>query len=178
MRKLSILILSALSVFALAAEDSTNNHDHHHNMGDHHPMMQGHHHGMEGMHKGTDSSIAGKPGDPDKVSRTIEVTMNDQMRFIPDRISVKSGETVRFNVKNAGKIPHEMVIGTMDELKEHAEMMRQMPNMKHAEPNMITLAGGQSGTLVWQFGKPGTVDFACLIPGHMEAGMVGQIEVK
>jgi uncharacterized cupredoxin-like copper-binding protein len=163
-----------LPVFALAAEDNAEDHG----MEDHHPMSQGHHHDMEGMHEHTHASMAGKPGDLDKASRTIEVTMNDHMRFIPDQISVKPGETIRFNVKNAGKIPHEMVIGTMDELKEHAEMMRQMPNMKHAEPNMIALAGGQSGTLVWQFGKPGTVDFACLIPGHMEAGMVGQIEVK
>jgi uncharacterized cupredoxin-like copper-binding protein len=152
--------------------------DHHGMKEGHHPAMQGHHHGMEEMHKDAHASMAGKPGDPDKVSRTIEVTMDDHMHFTPDRISVKSGEIIRFNVKNAGKIPHEMVIGSMDELKEHAEMMRQMPNMKHAEPNMITLAGGQHGALVWQFGKPGTVDFACLIPGHMEAGMVGQIGVK
>ncbi|BAW79643.1 cupredoxin-like protein [Candidatus Nitrosoglobus terrae] len=170
MRKLPILVLSILSAFALAAEDSA--HHGHHDIEDHH------HHGMEDMHEHAHSSTAGKPGNPDKVSQTIEITMNDQMRFIPDQISVKSGEIVKFSMKNAGKIPHEMVIGTMDELKEHAEMMHRMPDMKHDEPNAISLAGGESGSLVWQFGKPGTVDFACLIPGHMEAGMVGKIEVK
>jgi len=57
-------------------------------------------------------------------------------------------------------------------------MMRKMPGMKHAEPNMITLNAGQTGGIVWQFDKAGEVDFACLIPGHMEAGMVGKVKVK
>ena len=66
----------------------------------------------------------------------------------------------------------------MDELKEHAELMRKMPGMEHDEPNMATLKPGQRGDIVWQFDKPGTVDFACLSPGHMEAGMVGKVKVK
>ena len=125
---------------------------------------------------GHDSAV-GQAGDPAKISRTIKVTMEDTFRFTPDVIKVKAGETIRFFVKNAGKIPHEMVIGSMDELKEHAKMMLKMPTMQ-PEPNMIALKPGQHGSLVWQFGKPGTVDFACLVPGHMEAGMVGKIEVK
>jgi uncharacterized cupredoxin-like copper-binding protein len=112
------------------------------------------------------------------VDRTIEVTLDDAMRFTPDNISVKAGETVRFFVRNAGKIPHEMVIGSLDELKAHAEMMRKMPGMEHAEPNMITLKAGQRGGIVWQFDKSGSVDFACLIPGHMEAGMMGKVMVE
>lgn len=127
---------------------------------------------------GEHDSAMGQAGDPAKVSRTIEVTMADSMRFTPDEIKVKAGETIRFFVKNTGKIPHEMVVGTADELKEHAEEMRKMPGMQHAEPNMIALKPGQRGSIVWQFDKPGTVDFACLVPGHMEAGMVGKIEVE
>lgn len=100
------------------------------------------------------------------------------MRFSPSQISVKEGETIRFFVKNVGKTQHEMVIGTADELKEHAEMMRKMPSMQHAEPNMVTLAPGKRGGVVWQFSKAGQVDFACLIPGHMEAGMKGMISVE
>lgn len=169
-KTLAILILGALPALALAAGG--------HGMDGH--QMPGH--DMAGMHKempgDMSASMAGKPGDPAKVSRTIEVTMDDNMRFTPSLISVKTGETVRFFIKNTGKLPHEMVIGTLDELKEHAEMMRKMPGMKHAGPNMITLAAGQRGGLVWQFDKPGTVDFACLVPGHMEAGMVGKVEVK
>jgi uncharacterized cupredoxin-like copper-binding protein len=118
---------------------------------------------------------AGRPGDPAKVDRTVDIGMDDTMRYNPDRIDVKAGETVRFFIKNNGKTDHEMVIGTLEELKEHAEMMRKMPSMQHAEPNMIRLAPGQRGGIVWQFDKAGTVNFACLIPGHMEAGMVGKI---
>jgi uncharacterized cupredoxin-like copper-binding protein len=71
-----------------------------------------------------------------------------------------------------------MVIGTLDELKEHAESMRKMPGMEHTEPNMVTLKSDLRGDIVWQFDKPGTVDFACLSPGHMEAGMVGKVIVR
>jgi len=130
------------------------------------------------MHQDMHASTAGRPGDPAKVSRTIEVSMDDSMRFAPDKISVKAGETIRFFVRNRGKLRHEMVIGTMDDLKQHAQEMRKMPDMKHAEPNMTSLAPGQRGGIVWQFDKPGTVDFACLVPGHMEAGMLGKVEVR
>lgn len=133
---------------------------------------------IAGMHQEEHNSDAGRAGDPSKVSRTIEVIMDDSMRFTPSQISVKTGETIRFFVKNAGKVPHEMVIGTASELKEHAEMMRQMPGMKHADSNTITLAPGKRGGIVWQFDKTGLVEFACLIPGHTEAGMKGTISVK
>jgi len=136
------------------------------------------HSGMAGMHSEEHASAAGQPGEQAKVSRTIEVTMDDNMRFNPGLITVKAGETIRFFVKNVGKTQHEMVIGTADELKEHAEMMRKMPGMQHAEPNMVTLAPGKRGGVVWQFSKAGQVDFACLIPGHMEAGMKGLITVE
>ena len=119
----------------------------------------------------------GHPGDPLKVTRTIEVTMDDSMRFTPSEILVKTGQTVRFVAKNAGRITHEMVIGTMADLKAHAAAMRQMSGMGHAEPNMVTVAAGQTGALVWMFDQPGTVVFACLVPGHMEAGMIGKVKV-
>ena len=122
--------------------------------------------------------VNGRPGDPAKVSRVIDMTMDDTMRFTPDRITVKAGETVRFFLKNTGQVPHEFVIGSMDELREHAEMMRRMPEMKHEEPNSITLEPRQVGGVVWQFDRPGAVDFACLVPGHFEAGMVGKVQVE
>lgn len=127
---------------------------------------------------GEHDDAMGQAGGPAKVSSTIEVMMSDNMRFTPDEIKVKAGDTIRFNVKNAGQIPHEMVIGSMKELEEHAETMRKMPGLQHTEPNMIALKPRQKGSIVWKFGKPGTVDFACLVPGHMEAGMIGKIEVE
>src|SRR3546814_705675 len=167
-RPLSILILSALPALALASG----------NHADGHAMPA---HGMPGHDMSTMSNASspiGQPGDPAKVTRTIEVTMDDSMRFTPSEIQVKAGETVRFFIKNKGNIPHEMVIGSIADLKTHAAEMRKMPGMKHAEPNMITLAPGKMGGLVWRFDQAGIVDFACLVPGHMEAGMVGKVKVS
>ena len=124
------------------------------------------------------ASTLGKPGDPQKVTRTIEVDMNDTMRFKPANIKVKRGETIRFIVRNSGKVKHEMVLGTIKELKEHAELMRKFPEMEHSDPNQVSVEPGMTGELVWQFTKAGTFDFACLVPGHFEAGMVGKVRVS
>jgi len=124
------------------------------------------------------ASTLGKPGDAAKVTRTMQVDMNDKMRFSPSQITVKRGETIRFVVKNSGKLKHEMVLGSVRELKEHAEMMRKMPEMEHADENMVSVEPGKSGELIWQFTKAGKFDFACLQPGHFEAGMKGKVAVK
>ncbi|AMO96335.1 copper binding s, plastocyanin/azurin family protein [Collimonas fungivorans] len=104
--------------------------------------------------------------------------MNDTMRFTPATILVKRGETVRFLVKNSGKVKHEMVLGSIKELQEHAALMQKFPEMEHSDPNQVSLAPGKSGELIWQFSKAGRFDFACLQPGHFEAGMRGDIVVK
>ena len=119
----------------------------------------------------------GIAGDPKSVSRTITLTMSDNMRFSPDSISVKQGETIRFVIKNSGKILHEMVIGTKKDLDEHAALMVKFPGMEHDEPYMAHVAAGKSSQIVWTFNKPGNFEFACLIAGHYRAGMVGKINV-
>lgn len=103
--------------------------------------------------------------------------MSDQMRFSPASLTVKQGETVKFVLRNGGKSMHEMVIGTMQELKEHAEMMKKHPGMEHDESYMAHVAPGKSKTMVWQFTNAGDFHFGCLLPGHFEAGMVGQVHV-
>ncbi len=120
----------------------------------------------------------GREGDPKKLSRTITIAMTDNMRFTPERIEVKQGETIRFIVKNNGKVMHEMVIGTPAELAKHAELMKKHPNMEHDEPYMAHVAASKQVDLVWQFTKAGKFEFACLLPGHFEAGMRGTITVK
>ena len=132
----------------------------------------------EEQHADGHAATLGKPGDPNKVTRSIRVEMNDTMRFKPASIKVKRGETIRFVVRNTGKLTHEMVLGTVKELKGHAESMRKSPEMEHADPNQVTVDPGKTGELVWQFTKTGTFDFACLVPGHFEAGMVGKIIVS
>lgn len=119
----------------------------------------------------------GKAGDPGKVTRTIRFSMSDKMRFDPSRITVKQGETIRFVVKNNGKLMHEMVFGTPRELKEHAELMKKFPAMEHDEPYMAHVAPGKTEEIVWQFTRAGEFDFACLIAGHFDAGMMGKVKV-
>jgi len=126
----------------------------------------------------TEEKTFGREGDPQKAARTINVDMSDKMRFSPDTITVKQGETVKFVVKNSGKIMHEFVLGTMKELKEHAEMMKKHPGMEHDEPYMAHVAPGKTETIAWQFTKAGSFNFGCLIPGHFEAGMVGKVTVN
>ena len=120
----------------------------------------------------------GQEGNPKKVTRTIRVDMGDNMRFTPANITVKRGETVRFVVQNDGKLLHEMVLGTRDAIQAHADLMKEFPDMEHADPNMAHVKPGRSGDIVWQFTKAGEFRFACLQPGHFEAGMVGTITVR
>lgn len=119
----------------------------------------------------------GQEGDPKAITRTINISMSDNMRFTPDTINVKQGETIRFVVKNAGKMLHEMVIGSKEELAKHAALMKKHPNMEHDEPYMAHVAAGKQTDMVWKFSQPGSFMFACLIPGHFDAGMQGVINV-
>lgn len=126
---------------------------------------------------GPDDEAIGKPGVATRASRTVSVDMTDAMRFAPADVRVRQGETIRFLVTNSGKIKHELVLGTEKELKEHYEAMKKNPGMEHADANMVTVAPGQTGEVVWQFTKAGKVDFACLQPGHYDAGMKGLVRV-
>jgi uncharacterized cupredoxin-like copper-binding protein len=124
------------------------------------------------------AAALGKPGDPAKVDRTIEITVDDDMRYSPDEAHIKRGQTVRFRVVNGGRMKHEMVLGTLAELKEHATLMRKFPEMEHDDPNAVSVEPGKMGELVWHFTEIGNFDFACLAPGHFEAGMRGRIVVR
>ena len=150
--------LASMALFVIAAAPAV-------------PAMS-HEHGHESH------TAFGQPGDPAKVSRSIAINMDDSMRYTPARISVRHGETIRFVVRNSGRLEHEIVLGGADELRAHAAMMRAHPAMMHMEPNALMVDPGKTGELVWRFGEAGTVDFACLQPGHFEAGMHGQIAVK
>jgi uncharacterized cupredoxin-like copper-binding protein len=119
----------------------------------------------------------GIAGQPARVKRTLTVDMTDNMRFTPDTLTVQEGETIRFVVRNRGRMLHEMVIGTPDELAKHAALMAKFPNMEHDEPYMVHVDPGKSGEIVWHFNRPGRFEFACLIAGHYEAGMRGTITV-
>ncbi|MCE9657964.1 MAG: cupredoxin family protein [Burkholderiales bacterium] len=120
----------------------------------------------------------GEAGQPGKATRTVTVEMTDAMRFKPSSVTVRQGETVRFVVRNSGRLKHEFVLGTEKALKEHYELMKKFPEMEHDDPNMVTVGPGASGEVIWRFSKAGKVDFACLQPGHYDAGMKGAVSVR
>ena len=119
----------------------------------------------------------GIAGDRKDVRRTIEVAMGDDMRFRPAAITVREGETIRFVHRNTGKVMHEFVLGTKQELDAHAAMMKKHPGMEHDEPYMAHVAPGRNAEMIWTFNRAGEFDFACLLPGHYDAGMVGKVTV-
>src|SRR5262245_53443386 len=137
--------------------------------------------GSEGKAKAaakSEQKAFGIAGDRKRVARTITMDMTDDMRFFPATLEVKRGDTVRFVLRNRGKLMHEMVIGTLDELKEHAALMKKFPEMEHDEPYMAHVQPGKSEEIVWNFNRTGEFNYACLIAGHFEAGMVGKLIVK
>jgi len=124
---------------------------------------------------------SGEPGDAKHPARAVAVTATDEggkMTFSPDRLDLAKGEQVRFDIRNTGALDHEFVIGDRQENAEHAKMMAEMPDMKHDDPNAVTIPAGQSATLLWRFSKAGVFEFACLIAGHYESGMHGVVIVK
>jgi uncharacterized cupredoxin-like copper-binding protein len=120
----------------------------------------------------------GIAGEARRVTRTVELRMLDAMRFVPDRIAVKLGQTLRLRIRNTGAVLHELVIGTPAALDEHAALMVRFPDMQHDEPWMAHVPPGQTGEIVWTFNRAGEFAFACLIAGHYQAGMVGRITVR
>ena len=122
----------------------------------------------------TDWGIAGdrQPG-----LRTLRFTMADSMRFTPDKLVVKQGETLKLVIRNQGAMLHEFVLGTRQALTAHAALMLKFPTMEHSEPYMAHVGPGQTGEIIWTFNRAGEFDFACLIAGHYQAGMVGKVSV-
>jgi uncharacterized cupredoxin-like copper-binding protein len=106
------------------------------------------------------------------------VTALDAMAFEPARIDVTAGETVTFEVTNAGRAVHEFTLGDAAAQHQHAEGMAGMGGMAHDEPGSVRLQPGETKQLTWRFAGAGTVEFDCHEPGHLEAGMRGRVVVS
>jgi uncharacterized cupredoxin-like copper-binding protein len=137
----------------------------------------------EGGGHGHRDFAAGEPGDPAKPARVVTIKMVEEdgdkrMLFLPDHIEVKRGEQVRFELDNAGIYAHEFLLDTPERNQRHGLAMKKNPDMEHDDPNGTRVALMSKKELVWRFSKPGTFEYACLIPGHYEAGMHGTITVK
>lgn len=123
---------------------------------------------------------AGEPGDPTKPARTINVAMTEgegTMAYDPPEVSVKTGEQVKFVIANRGVLDHEFMLDSVEKNAKHRIAMQKNPEMEHDDPNGRRLKPGGSAEIVWKFSKAGTFEFACLIPGHSEAGMKGVVVV-
>ena len=150
-----------------------------------------------GGHESDKKTSMGTPGKAKDVSRTIEIKMFDNY-YEPENISVSAGETVRFVVKNVGELVHEFNIGTSAMHSAHQEEMVMMmehgaleadkinhkmmkmdmgggKTMEHKDPNSVLLEPGKSGEVIWKFAKESSLEFACNVPGHYDAGMMGNV---
>jgi uncharacterized cupredoxin-like copper-binding protein len=130
-------------------------------------------------HEGENFS-AGVPGSPKRPARTITVVMSDSdgMKFTPDHFDVKKGEQVRFVIQNKGALEHEFMLASVKDNDKHAALMKKYPGMEHDDPNAKSVDPGKTAEILWRFIKTGTFEYACLIPGHREAGMHGTVTVK
>lgn len=144
----------------------------------------------------------GQPAPAAQATRTVELVMGD-MSFSPDSVEVKAGETVRFVLINKGQLLHEFNLGDaamhahhqqemLDMLKsgqltptalkpmpmDHGAMGHgAMAGMKHDDPNSVLVEPGKTGELTWTFSAADKLEFACNIPGHYQAGMVGTLKI-
>lgn len=142
----------------------------------------------------------GHEGKAENVSRTVDVVFHDNY-FEPEQLSVKPGETIRFRLRNDGGLVHQFSLGTpgmheanrdtMQMMVEHGVIASNVLHREHATmdmgnghtmairaPGSLILAPGERGEMVWQFGQPTTIEFACNVPGHYQAGMVGEINFQ
>ena len=145
--------------------------------------------GLQGAGKTTTSGKLAKWLKENRKKKVLTVSCDvyrpaamDQLETLGKQLNlpvvVKRGETIRFVVTNGGATKHELVLGTLRELREHAKLMQKFPEMVHDDPNAASVAPGQSSELLWKFTKTGEFYFACLVPGHFEAGMHGKIVVS
>ena len=155
------IALLVATLFSGTASADPDNHAHHH-----------HHSG---------SFSAGEPGNPRNPARIVQVTMGEadgKMLFVPARLEVRKGEQIKFMLRNNGELHHEFILASTADNLKHADEMKRHPDMVHSEANGSQLAAKQTSELVWKFTKSGEFEYACLIPGHREAGMIGTIVVK
>lgn len=157
-------------------------------------------HGDEHGAHGSVSNPVGQPGNAQAAQRTVDVTLSDNY-FEPEQIDVKPGETIRFRLSNQGSLVHQFSLGTPQMHENSQDDMQMMvahgviqggtlnrkamamdmgngQTMDHQAPNSLLLAPGESKELIWQFTQATNLEFACNVPGHYQAGMVGEIQFK
>lgn len=165
----SLLFASTAALAEPKEHHRNDSKEHHHNKHEH--KTHAHH----------EAFAAGELGDPAKPSRQVKVLMQETstgMVFVPSEINVAKDEQIEFLLENAGELEHEFVLDTKEGNQKHKALMEEHAGMAHSEPNEKELKPGEKTVLLWRFTKPGNFEYACLIPGHYEAGMHGTVTVK
>lgn len=146
-----------------------------------------------------DTFAFGQPAPAAQADRTVEVLLKD-IAFEPSSLQVKAGETVRFVLINQGKLPHEFNLGDKAMHVEHQKEMLAMQGQTfasagqqgsghdvmqhghnahaHGAGNTVLVQPGQRAELTWTFSASAPIEFACNVPGHYQAGMVGPLTIE
>ena len=142
----------------------------------------------------------GSKGKENEVSRIIKVVMYDNY-YEPSSFQIKAGETIKFEVENAGKLVHEFNIANkMMHTKHQPEMLKMVENgillafsidkekmkkmakmdksMGHSHSNSVLLEPKQKGNIIWKFDNAVNIEVACNVPGHYQAGMIAKVDIK
>ncbi len=144
--------------------------------------------------------MIGSKGKEYDVSRTIKVIMYDNY-YEPRSFKIKAGETIKFEVENAGMLVHEfniankmMHINHQPEMKKMSdngillpfsidkEKMKKMAKMDksmgHSHSNSVLLEPKQKGEIIWKFDNAINIEIACNVPGHYQAGMIAKVDIN
>jgi uncharacterized cupredoxin-like copper-binding protein len=104
---------------------------------------------------------------------TVEVGIHHS-RFDIGALRVREGTLVQFVVRNDDPIDHELVVGDAEVHRRHANgSERRHPPV----PGEVSISPGDTAMTFYEFTDPGTVVYACHLPGHEAYGMTGEIEV-
>ena len=142
----------------------------------------------------------GSKGNETDVTRVIKVVMYDNY-YEPSSFQIKEGETVKFEVENAGMLVHEFNIANkMMHMKHQPEMIKMAENgillafsidkekmkkmakmdksMGHSHSNSVLLEPKQKGDIIWKFDNAVNIEVACNVPGHYQAGMIAKVNIN
>jgi uncharacterized cupredoxin-like copper-binding protein len=142
----------------------------------------------------------GSKGNLSEVTRIIKVIMYDNY-YEPSSFQIKKGETIKFEVENAGMLVHEFNIANkMMHMKHQPEMVKMAENgillafsidkekmkkmakmdksMGHSHSNSVLLEPKQKGDIIWKFDNAVNIEVACNVPGHYQAGMIAKVNIK
>jgi uncharacterized cupredoxin-like copper-binding protein len=105
--------------------------------------------------------------------RTVEITMR-RSKFLPARLVVRRGTTVRFVITNADPIDHELIVGD-DAVQRRHETGTEPAH--GAVPGEVTVPAGATAETTYTFSHAGIVLIGCHAPGHYAYGMRGRVLV-